>query len=376
VRAERRAGGTTDRGLEHVQETQAVQSGNKTRIDFKACRDPNGRWPPLQKFDLVMTWWTHKAQLANRSTAFPANNGTASLLEISADSGIENQAEIKYALRSYEQFGLLEYVRDIVIFVEARVIDAYGKPRFFNYSKKAIRVMTDRVGHQFGNYSKKAIRVVTDRELGIEVDLHNCDGCSKWNRRLMMHTIPGLSEYFLYVPDDNLLINKFHISTLWDANKGTPILRNYGTYTDGWCGHNGDAFGTAHGPILMNKCAMKATVDLYRDEMGFGIVRDKVKGRYLDALCLFSNAVENEWVYNKSNVGFHQECHTNDGCKISDLEKNQLSLGTKTLFVNLQGQGVSDEYPANANIEAAAASFLHKTYPLPSRFEVDSASDI
>lgn len=354
MRAERRAEGTTDRRLEHVQEMQAAPKSNKTRIDFKACRDPTGRWPPLQKFDLVMTWWTHKAQVANRSSAFPANNGTASLLEISADSGIENQAEIKYALRSYEQFGLLEHVRDIVIFVEARVIEKYGKPRFFNYSKKSIRV-------------------VTDRELGIEVDLLNCDSCSKWNRRLMMHTIPGLSEYFLYVPDDNLMMNKFHISTLWDANKGKPILRNYGTYSDGWCGFNGDPFGTAHGPILLNKCAMKAMVDLYRDQMSFGIVRDKrpEKGRYLDALCLFSNAVENEWVYNRSNAGFHQECHTNAGCRIDEL-----SRGTKTLFVNLQGQGVSDEYPADANIEEAAKRFLHKAYPLPSRFEVDSASNI
>merc|ERR1719498_763892 len=62
-------------------------------LDLERCRS-GGKWPRLEKFDLVISWWTNR----NQSNFKHWSSHGASLLETGVKSGvlaqrIENQAE-------------------------------------------------------------------------------------------------------------------------------------------------------------------------------------------------------------------------------------------------------------------------------------------
>jgi len=284
----------------------------------------NGAWPSLveangvRKFDLVISWWTDKPQTQTSNSSF-ANVSSMSLAN--AGSKMEMQSEIMYALRSYEKNGFLEYVRDIVILVDAEVIEKFGKPRFFDYTKKNIRV-------------------VTDEDMG--VDNRGCLDCGRWSKWLFMHKIPGLSEYFVWAPDDVFMQSAFHLHAFFDEAQKKPVMYDFGDWKCGWCDH-GLEVGSGHGPVLINKCAMQNVAESYSMR---GYQAGKTKGRdAIDALCIYSNEVMHDgWLYKdaaKTSESFFEECHTNAGCIIGDMRRD-------TLFVNVQGTGVSDEYPSLA----------------------------
>jgi len=309
-----------------------------------------GHWPsPFGangegKLDLVISWFTDKLQSSVKSH---------SLLKVSSrtkeddELKIENNAEVKYQLRSFEKHGLLKHVRDVIFLMDSAVLEKYGAPRFFDYA-----------GGEGAGATRNRIRVVTDKDIG--VDNTGCEGCGKWSKRLAMHTIPGLSEYFIYTPDDVFMLKPFDVAAFFDAQSEKPVLHGFGTWTEGSC-EGGQPVGTGHGPALINKCAYEAVAAHYQES---GFRGGVMKGRNaMDAVCLYSNTMMSQWTFHNygSGLDFFQECHTNGGC--------DLTVPPNAMFVNIQGDGVSDEYTQNSQLLAAAKNFLHSEFAEPSRFE-------
>jgi len=189
--------------------------------NISVCKnDKDGRWPSLLgadgkgKFDLVVTWWIGERQ--------PQLSLLQSASKVHLNMLLEGQSEIKYLLRSYEKNGLLDHVRDLVLLIDADVVKQYGKPRFFDYSNKHIRV-------------------VTDEDMGL--DNSGTGWYGKWSKWLNMHKIPGISDYFLYTSDDTFLVSKFDPKQhFYDEKLGYPVIYSYGDYKIGWC----DRFAGSH----------------------------------------------------------------------------------------------------------------------------------
>merc|ERR1719310_2029048 len=100
------------------------------------------------------------------------------------------------------------------------------------------------------------------------------------------------------------------------------MIYNYGAWTEGWC-DGGQSFGTLHGPVLVNKCAMQRVAETYPDRFAAGPVKSRDN---TDALCLYSKWMFHEWVSKSFTTknpstdshrpAFWKECHTNQGCDI------------------------------------------------------------
>lgn len=307
----------------------------------------NGRWPPLggddrrEKFDLVVSWWTGRPQFGLHHVP--------TLLQRRVDEEtaefFEHESEIKYSLRSFEKYGLLDHVRNVVLLIDEEVIHKFGVPRFFNYTNPHLRVVTD-----------------------VEMGWNNTGtNAGKWSKRLNMHDIPNLSDYFLYIPDDAFMTNRFSLDAFWNEELGRPKIYNYGSYEEGWC-NDERPFGAGHGPVLISKCAMRAVVEHFKDDW---VLPGSTRGvEALDALCLYSNVVSDRWdsipEYETFKF-FFKECHTNSGCQTSRLNYGPLGKG---MFMNLQGPGISDEYGPNDNQRKALAEYFSRELRTPSRFEL------
>jgi hypothetical protein len=306
----------------------------------------NCHWPPLKKFDLVISWVTFQKQ--SNITSHNDSHMIPSFLQVQSSSGFENQAEIKYALRSYEQYGLLDHVRTIYILMDESVLERFGAPRFFDYNNTALRI-------------------VTDRDLGTKYIAH-----PKFEQFYNLDRIPGLSDYFLWMPDDNFMQKPLKMEYLYDANRNTPFLHSYGTYKHGWCDSN-SAVGSTHGPVMMNKCAYTTVANQYwRLLEGGGGWVDGVRANHtLDVLCLYTHAMQQSWPWKGYDGKFHSECHTNGGCHWNEEHP--------PLFLNVQGNAISDEY--NDHIDSymmdgltklmpnGYTRWFHDRFPSPSRVE-------
>mmetsp|Transcript_75214 Transcript_75214/g.141935 ORF Transcript_75214/g.141935 Transcript_75214/m.141935 type:complete len:463 (+) Transcript_75214:121-1509(+) len=320
--------------------------------NLTACHS-HGRWPELHEFDLMISWYSGRPQ--SNITSRPSDS-VSLLQEADQDSNIniaavDNQAEIKYALRSFEQFGLMKHVRNVVILMDSWVLAKHGAPRFFDYSIPNLRI-------------------VTDKDLG--VNNTGCRGCGKWSKLMAAHTIPGLSEYFLWLPDDVFLMKKAQLDHWYNKKLRKPRMYTYGTFKIGWC-DNHDPVGSLHGPVLINKCVMEKVAHTYEKE-GFNKVHNGrlSANRSLDVLCLYSNAVDGLWDWPGFDRQFMKECHTNSRGPC-------MEWGTKPVFINLQGNAVSDEYSSKLNGPAetwmkrfmphGAHRWLEEHFPNPSRFE-------
>jgi len=346
----------------------AFLSRQGSEPNIAACAGKDGKYPSpfgedgKGKFDLIITWWNGAKQppLSLLQTGSKTNSKMR----------IEGQSEIKYLLRSYEKFGLLDHVRDLVLLIDSNVIKKFGRPRFFDYSNKHVRV-------------------VTDEDLGLDnngtIGTDGNEWYGKWSKALSMHKIPGISDYFLYTPDDTYLVSKFDPKHhFFNAESGKPVIYDYGDYTIGWC-DNMMGLGTGHGPIMVDKCAMGAIADYYKDKgwLTGGVTKGK---KIMDATCLYSNwMVKSGWEEVRyGSPAFHSadgsnvksrylECHTNGGCDANDLD----TLQTQLTFLNVQGWGVSDEYEhefgKHPKDEEVFKKYLHKNFVTPSRFEVKGA---
>jgi len=247
----------------------------KGTLNLDACK-PGGQWPKLEKFDLVISWWTNTHQSEyTMLTQFSSQAKTTVL----------NEAEIMYSLRSYEKYGMLEHVNQVFILIDQDVLSHYGAPRFFDYSNTKIKV-------------------ISSEDLGL-----NRGG--KWEKLTRMHTIHGLSDYFLWLPDDNFMMRQFNMNVLWSEDKRAPKLHEFGTWAPGWC-DNQASTGSLHGPVLLQKCAVATVMDRYFGASQQHVILDAMKtNQPIDTLCLFTRAVSQEWENVGFDTSFHEECHTN-----------------------------------------------------------------
>jgi len=291
------------------------------------------RWPELKEFDLVISWTTRTQQSDIKASL-------TNLLEMASSTSIENESEIKYALRSFEEHGLLDHVGTVYLLMDQSVLETFGAPRFFDYKNKALRI-------------------VTERDLGVKYI-----GKSKIDQFLNLDRIPGISDYFLWVPDDNLMMKPFRMDYLYDPAQGKPLLYSFGTYSLGWC-DNLQAVGSTHGPVLFNKCAYSTAAENYwRMRKGGGA------NQSIDVLCLYTNALKSHWVWKGFALDFHRECHTNGGCSAFRPDE-------KPLFFDVQGNDISDEYsslrvgpmPEKWLMPDGPTTWYHEQCPKPSRFE-------
>jgi len=251
---------------------------------------------------------------------------------------------------------MLEYVNHVYVLIDSRSFEKSGAPRFFDYDKKNITV-------------------ITSKDLGVH------EG-NEWVKLARMHKIPGLSDYFLWAPDDNFMNRKFQMSDFWSKSKNAPKLHSYGSWLDGWCDGQG-ATGATHGPVLIQKCAMSAVLEAYLGgakkpdailkrpvSKQLSVILKTLKTQKpIDTLCLFTHAMSNEWENDGYDTSFHDECHTNGGC----------NLDSSALFLNIQGPGISDEYGGTSHGLFAKfggpAKYFASKYPTPSRFESNWQAD-
>jgi len=325
----------------------------KLKLSLAKCRGEGEteKWPELKKFDLLISWWTNKPQsdhMVSKNYVRPDQGHRASsLLQMEASSRFENQAEIKYALRSFEKHGLLDHVGNVYILVDEDVLKSFGAPRSFNYSNKALHI-------------------VTDNDMGVRTQVGQQ---TKWRKHLAMDKIPNLSEYFLWLPDDNFMMRDFKMNYLYDTAQGKPIMYNHGTYSLGWC-DGMRAVGSGHGPVLINKCAYTAVAENFW-RPGTNLHLESSESKPIDPLCLYSNSMKQTWIWRSRDQRFLKECHTNGGCSPFDKAEGPL-------FVNLQGNSVSDEYASIVGkpkwlekaLPRGANGFFHENFPKPSRFEI------
>lgn len=333
----------------HSQEVQNKQNkqtrrlailDNDLKLGIAKCRGggQTQRWPELKKFDLLISWWTDSPQSEVKAS---------SLLQQQESSRFENQAEIKYALRSFEKYGLLDHVANVYILVDEAVLKQYGAPRSFNYSNKALHI-------------------VTDRDMGV---VNKTGEQTKWRKFLALDKIPNLSDYFLWLPDDNFMMRPFEMQYLYDSAEGKPKMYTHGNYRLGWC-DDMPPVGSAHGPVLLNKCAYTAIADKMWRTM---TTAEHNKKAPIDVLCLYTNAMRQEWQWRNQDRQFHRECHTNAVAGCFPFGKSETPL-----FLNVQGNGVSDEYDSQVKpnwglakvMPHGPAGFFHENFPKPSRFEI------
>merc|ERR1740117_710048 len=90
----------------------------------------------------------------------------------------------------------------------------------------------------------------------------------------------------------------------------------------------------------------------------------------IDGFCVFTRAMAKHWTYMDKLASFQHECHTNGVCETSYLQDN-------TLFMNIQGWEISDEYETDHELDQSgrqlmplgAQDFFTSQFPTASRFE-------
>jgi len=348
------------------------QSKEANKPSHQTCDDGNFK----SKFDLIITWHTDSAQSPKSLVQRKVNVSTSSNVSTALDTRIENQREITYLLRGAEKNGLLEFVRKVFIVVNAKEVDEFGPPRDLDWNNPNLQL-------------------VRDTDIGVSESANGY-----LSKVASFHRIPGLGDWFLHMMDDVFPVNQFTVESIYDfANKRPFVRMGVDVYIIGWC--NGGRASMCHGPWFASRCRLDELSKQYVSE--FDHVRKvdregETNAHEADARCLYDNWASaggafssNGWATPKKDDApdaFFQICHTNDpavetrNCNPDDLKN------TKSLFVNVQGTGVSDEYHRRRGVKAvnrtdsdesqnfsshtgvlSYQSWFKETFPTPSRFE-------
>ena len=312
--------------------------------EVKKCQQQWGATPPA-KVDLVITWWTDRAQssqrLANGTTsvhgttsrssasalvqdhaiipddastdidANPSDNGNALTTTLQTD--FENQSEIRYLLRSYQKHGLLSSIANIYILVDHEVLQKFGAPRGLIYETQI-------------SGTDHRLRLVSDNTT------HSDNEKAPWtryNKRIAgVHRIPGLSPFFLLTPDDafattqDVLTPKDFAAVFFEQVKNVfgaagekersapstlekrssstsfraaspaseqsssfrPILYTFGTVQLGDCLGHGPV-GSGHGPVMVSTCVLGAL------DKGLFQKRPARSPHGYEAVCVYQHAM-------------------------------------------------------------------------------------
>lgn len=322
---------------EEVKAEVAQESGLKlggsdsAEMGPSACQ-ASGRSKPQGKFDVVISWYTKGFQ--------SHLHNVVNLKE--QKSGVENQNEITYLLRGIDQFRMLPYVNKIFIVMDRAVVGAHGAPRNVNWKHPKIKAV----------YAQDLGCAAHPGPYGIHASLHK---------------IPGISEWFLYIMDDIFLARPFSMNYLFSAGKpkfwkGQDNIMA----APANCPTRGmPRIQTGHQPWFVNKCYMQ---QVERENIyGFKSARN---GGKFSATCVYDTWMNGHGLTSASFDPGHQfglVCHL--GIPWSQCAGNAAGpaalpalnrvLAHPPMFLNIQGSGISDDYPADAGVRARATQWFH-----------------
>eukprot|EP00747_Dinoflagellata_sp_TGD_P171336 gnl/TRDRNA2_/TRDRNA2_205160_c0_seq1.p1 gnl/TRDRNA2_/TRDRNA2_205160_c0~~gnl/TRDRNA2_/TRDRNA2_205160_c0_seq1.p1 ORF type:complete len:376 (-),score=46.22 gnl/TRDRNA2_/TRDRNA2_205160_c0_seq1:103-1230(-) len=326
--------GTTLAGrfAQHARKDTALSSGKFLRgnhsslvtnqtVDGASQCGPQS-YPGGRSMDLVITFWTNRFQ-SNQKT-LPA------LAQLNAT--IHNFLDIAYELRTFQKYKFLDHVRRVYILMDQAVLSAYGAPRTLDFLRP----------HGTG---VPELHLVTDQQIGIANHIRP----PKFGA---LANIPGILDWFMYVPDDDLMLNDFYLPDFWDAKAQKPKIYAWDTWGEGWCNGHGRGFGSFHGPVFVNKCFLQAVAYEYDKPQYAPYSWSKSQagtGPLVDTICLYSKKTL-EW--GRSLWGgspyFFKSCHTNahgsHSCTVDDLLAMAHTRSRHLRWANVQGPGVSDDY--------------------------------
>lgn len=277
--------------------------------------------------------------------------------------GLENNSEIKYLLRSAQANGLLDHIRNVYVVMDASSEEKYGAPRDLNFDLDNLILVKDTemgVKKDYTWVSSKATRGVGR-------------GIAKAWKRAALSSIPGLGDWFIYMPDDTFLVKQFHMAGVYDFGAKRPFSHSYGSWTDGWC-DGGPTTGSGHGPVFFNKCAFKEIAKIYRKKWDDTIhptwkTEAEANDNAVDTICLYHKQMLAQNAATEANDGgsssFFFECHTN---RENPCVVNAPNL-PDAVFVNIQGAGVSDTEEDEGDEDWR--EWFRKQYPKKSGFEID-----
>jgi len=312
----------------------------------KACDD--GSFHGL--VDLVITWHTDDFQSSPETPAQLRHfdhllRGVPDFLQTGAL--VENQREIMYLLRGAERFGLLNSTRMVYVIVSQDELETKGPPRDLNWEHPQLRL-------------------VSDAELGVT-------GMSGYTSKFAsLQNIPGIGDWILLLQDDIFPTGKWDPAGVYDFVAKRPRVRlDADGFTMGWCGDGAHESVMEHGPWFVSRCRMAELEARYPDRYKrVRTAQNKSETHALDVQCLYDNTAATEsWSTPTENSGFWTNCHVNAPCPGENCCRADTFTNPHSMFMNLQGPGISDDYPTNDGIHKAAMNWIHNEYSRPSRFE-------
>lgn len=319
----------------------------------------SGRTAFKGTFDVVITWFTEDLQssqsalhnpVALASHAPATSNDTNSRPDALVQMRIETNNEITYMLRGMDQYGMLKHVGRIFIFLDKDMVKKYGAPRNVNWHHPKVQA-------------------VYTQDVGIP------GASSIYAKLATFHRIPGISEWFMYLADDILIANKFSTDLLFDGDKPRFWMNKDLYVTPPKDCPTGDwpiQEGPAHMPWLVNRCYMEEVEHEYSDS--FKSVRAD-NSQTFSAQCTYDSWMNAHKLYSKSydkDNHYGVVCHLGtqwSQCPIHTESDGPFAEGAlehvlehPPVFFNLQGSGISDEYPEDSTVNHEALQWLHRTY--------------
>jgi hypothetical protein len=245
-----------------------------------------------------------------------------------------NDPALKRTLRSFEKYGLLDIVRNVYVIT----------------SNQSTR---DELDRQY-----EGLHAIALQDIEVPYDLSHVH--IKMQKHFAAPYIDGIANNYMMGPDDTILNSIIKRDYVFDVNKHLPYFHSFGSDLIGHCmGFRNIA--PNHGPNLINKCAMKHIIQTKHS------VRPTI-----DPVCVYAGILNGKNMFagvygyhdrrfrQVAGVDYFSECHTNGGCRRPNFDD---------LFVNIQGNGISIEYPNSSSLKNTFDQWFESQFPTPSRFE-------
>lgn len=241
-------------------------------------------------------------------------------------------------LRSFEKYGLLDFIRDVYIITNDNKTHAYILKKYKN------------------------LKVVSMDDISYPYSLRNVKHIA-WKKMFLAPYINDLSANYIMGPDDTILNHQYRSEFLFGTNKKRLMYaHSFGS------SRTGDNLGFQniapnHGPNVLNKCAMKYVILKYKNNNpAIDPISVCIGMLYESKMIKQIFSYHDRRYKNMFGIEYFSECHTNGLCYYPKFDD---------LFVNIQGNGISREYGKNKRIEKRFTNWFAKTFPKPSRFEYD-----
>eukprot|EP00164_Ancoracysta_twista_P002627 GFYU01003498.1.p1 GENE.GFYU01003498.1~~GFYU01003498.1.p1 ORF type:complete len:475 (+),score=152.54 GFYU01003498.1:112-1536(+) len=206
-----------------------------------------------------------------------------------------------------------------------------------------------------------------------------------WN----LHRIKGLGNWFMYSEDDMYLARSFDWSVWFDVKSSkvktyltakpddhpvssyAKLMANTVKLLDKKFPARTRLTEGVHTPVISNKCILHEIEQTWADEITLTIHQKEQSADDVHWQTMYQNYLLDTGRGVPGDIGFIAETHTNAGITRDQFINNLLDYSSeKYYFVNIQGPGVSDEYPADPRFTDVLNKWCVTMYPRPSPFEL------